>query len=57
MRRAIQPAVVSAKEKCITTSSDRQTRIMVANDTWRSNQPKLRVASSPPAADAVVSMP
>ncbi len=29
----------------------------VANDTWRSSQPKLTIATSPPSAEAVVSAP
>ena len=50
--RATTPEVVRANDRCMSTSSDRHTRMSVENDTWRSSQPKLKMPMRPPTADA-----
>ncbi|MNL89472.1 hypothetical protein D3C87_2198000 [compost metagenome] len=49
--------VVSANPRCMSTSSERHTRMSVANDTCLSSQPKPNTATMPPIADAAVRAP
>ena len=54
---ATQPVVVSASARWVSTSSSRQTRMIVARGTCRSIVVYMLVLTSPPTAAAVVSRP